>query len=79
MRKRNEDNKITRYKARLIAQGFSQRPGIDHKETYPLIVDVIILRFLIGLTVYENLGVHLMDVVRIFIWSLDNDIYIKVP
>ncbi|XP_056844750.1 retrovirus-related Pol polyprotein from transposon TNT 1-94 isoform X2 [Raphanus sativus] len=27
VRKRNEKNEITRYKARLVAQGFSQRPG----------------------------------------------------
>ena len=33
-------------------------------------------RFLIGLTVYENLDMHLMDVVIIYLHeSLDNDIY----
>ena len=32
--KRNENNEIIRYKTRLVAQGFSQRPGIDYKETY---------------------------------------------
>jgi hypothetical protein len=25
---------IVRYKARLVAQGFSQRPGIDFEQTY---------------------------------------------
>ena len=80
VRKRNENNEITRYKARLVAQGFSQRPGIDYEETYSPVVDAITLRYLIGLTVYENLDMHLMDVVTAYLYgSLDNDIYMRIP
>ena len=33
IRKCNENNEIIRYKARLVAQCFSQRPGINYEET----------------------------------------------
>ena len=39
VRKRNENNEIVRYKARLVAQGFSQRPEIDYEETYSPVMD----------------------------------------
>ena len=43
-------------------------------------VDAITLRFLIGLTRYENLDIHLIDIVTTYLYgSLDNDIYMKIP
>ncbi|KAL0342624.1 UNVERIFIED_CONTAM: Retrovirus-related Pol polyprotein from transposon RE1 [Sesamum calycinum] len=46
VRKRNEQGEIVRYKARLVAQGFSQRSGIDYEETYSPIVDATIFPIL---------------------------------
>jgi Reverse transcriptase (RNA-dependent DNA polymerase) len=69
-----------RYKARLVAQGFTQISGVDYEETYSPVVDVITLRFLISLTITVNLQMRLMDVVTAYLYgSLDNDIYMKVP
>jgi len=39
--KRNENNKVVRYKARLVAQGFTQRPGVDFNETYSSVMSEI--------------------------------------
>lgn len=54
--KRNEKNEVLRYKARLVAQGFSQRPGIDYEETYSPVMDIITFRYLISLVVSEKLN-----------------------
>ncbi|KAM0028529.1 putative RNA-directed DNA polymerase [Helianthus debilis subsp. tardiflorus] len=78
--KRNEKNEIVRYKARLVAQGFSQIPGVDYEETYSTVVDAITLRFIIGLAISEGLQMRLMDVVTAYLYgTLENDIYMKIP
>jgi Reverse transcriptase (RNA-dependent DNA polymerase) len=78
--KRNENIEIVRYKTRLLAQDFTQISGVDYKETYSHVVDAITLRFLISLTIIENLQMRLMDVVTAYLYgSLNNDIYMKVP
>ncbi|GJR90392.1 disease resistance CC-NBS-LRR class family protein [Tanacetum coccineum] len=80
VQKRNEKNEVTRYKARLVAQGFSQRPGIDYEETYSPVMDAITFRYLISLVVSRNLEMHLMDVVTAYLYgSINNDIYMKIP
>nr|GEX32610.1 reverse transcriptase domain-containing protein [Tanacetum cinerariifolium] len=67
VRKRNEKNEITRYKARLVAQGFSQRLGIDYEETYSHVVDATTLRYLISLVIQEGIDMRLMDVVTAYL------------
>jgi len=79
-RKRNESGEIARYKARLVAQEFSQRPGIDFNETYSPVVDATTFRYLIILIAHEGLNLHMMDVVTAYLYgSLDSDIYMKIP
>ena len=80
VRKRNENNDIIRYKARLVAQGFSQRPGIGYEETYSPVMDAITFRFLISLAVSEELDMRLMDVITAYLYgSIDSDIHMKIP
>jgi len=63
-----------RYKARLAAQELSQRPEIDYKETYSPVMNAITFRYLISLTVSENLEIHLKDAVITNLYGLpDSD------
>nr|XP_016502469.1 PREDICTED: uncharacterized protein LOC107820660 [Nicotiana tabacum] len=80
VREQNEKGEIVRYKARLVAQGFSQRPNIDYMVTYSPVVDAITFRYLINLPVHEKLDMRLMDVVTSYLYgSLDNEIFMKIP
>ena len=79
VRKRNENNEVVRYKARLVAQGFSQRPGIDFDQTYYPIMDAITFRYLISLTTNMNLDMQLMDIMTAYLYGLlEAHIYMKI-
>jgi hypothetical protein len=41
IQKQNENNEVVRYKAMLVAQGFTQRPYIDFNETYSSVMNGI--------------------------------------
>jgi hypothetical protein len=41
VRKRNENNEVVRYKIRLVAQGFTQRPDVDINKTYSPVMNGI--------------------------------------
>jgi len=80
VRKRNENNEVVRYKARLVAQRFTQRSGIDVDKTYSPIVDGITFWYFISMAASMNLQMKLMDVVTTYLYgSLDVEIYMKVP
>jgi hypothetical protein len=71
---------MVRYKARLVAQSFTQRPGVDFNETFSLAMSRITFRYLISLAVQNHLFVQLMDIVTAYLYgSLDSEIYMKVP
>ena len=53
--KRNADGSIKRYKAHLIAKGYSQRPGFDYTECYYFYYST--LYFILSLTlIYDALS-----------------------
>ena len=60
---------MVRYKARLVAQGFTQRPGIDYDETYSPVMSGITFRYLISMAAGMNLKMQLMDVVTAYLYG----------
>lgn len=75
-RKYNADGSISRYKARLVASGFSQIPGVDYTETFSPIVKITSLRILIALAAHFHLHLHQMDVQTAFLHGNLQDQYL---
>jgi hypothetical protein len=59
VQKRNENNEVVKHKARLVAQGFTQRPDVDFNKTYSLVMSGITFRYLISLAVQNRLSMQL--------------------
>ena len=71
---------MERYKARLVAQGFSQKYGQDYDETFSPVVRFESLRMIIALSVQRCLKVHQMDVTTAFLnGELNDEVYMKQP
>ena len=58
----NENRYITRNKARLVAQGYSQEEGIDFEETYALVTRLEVIRILLVFAVSQSIKLFQMDV-----------------
>ncbi|BES92271.1 Hydra magnipapillata [Nesidiocoris tenuis] len=73
------DGTLERRKARLVAQGFSQRPGLDYSETYSLVLKMKSLRLLMGIAANEDLELTQMDVTTAYLnGTLDEQIFMKI-
>lgn len=70
----------TRYKARLVARGFTQTKGINYNETFAPVVRHSTLRLLFALAAELNLKIDHMDVITAFLnGELLEKVYMKQP
>lgn len=74
------DGSVERLKARLTAQGFRQRDGIDYFDTYAPVLCYTTLRVLLALVAAEDYELHQMDVETAFLNAdVQEDLYMRVP
>lgn len=55
------------FKARLVARGFQQKPGLDYTETFSPVISVSSLRLVFAVILQEDLHSYSMDVKTAFL------------
>uniref|UniRef100_A0A1X7VY48 Reverse transcriptase Ty1/copia-type domain-containing protein n=1 Tax=Amphimedon queenslandica TaxID=400682 RepID=A0A1X7VY48_AMPQE len=76
----DERGQIERHKARLVAQGYSQRPGLYYDETFSPVVSFESIRTVLAVAAKKSLKVHQMDVTAAFLnGELNECVYMKQP
>jgi hypothetical protein len=53
---------VVRNKSRLVAQGYSQKEGIDYEETFAPVARLEAIRILLAFSVTKGFKFHQMDV-----------------
>ncbi|SGY12370.1 BQ5605_C011g06486 [Microbotryum silenes-dioicae] len=79
-RKENAQGEVTRYKARLVAQGFAQRPGIDYNETFAPVARPSTILSLVGTAAAQGLFLEQFDFDSAFLnGTMTEMVYMKYP
>lgn len=79
-RKVDADGVVERYKARLVAQGCTQKFGFDYEETFSPVLRFESVRSVIALGAQHKLQLHQMDVSTAFLHGeLTEEVYMKQP
>ena len=79
-KKKDAHGVVTRYKARVVARGFSQIPGMDFKETFAPTLKMVPLRVMLAFSAGFNLKLHHLDIETAFLHGDSNEeIFMQQP
>ncbi|GAA5883820.1 hypothetical protein JCM3774_005812 [Rhodotorula dairenensis] len=80
-RKKDQNGQVNGHKVRLVAQGFTQRPNVNFRETFAPVVKVPSIRVLLALAAcHHRLHVLQADVDKVYLHgALEEELYMRVP
>jgi hypothetical protein len=78
--KRDEQGVIVKHKARIVAKGYLQQPGIDYDEAFAPVARMESVRMLLAVAAQKGWLVHQMDVKSAFLnGELKEEVYVRQP
>jgi len=78
--KRKADGSVDRYKARLVARGFTQEYGLNYYETFAPVAKHATIRMILGLAAHHDWELHQMDVDCAYLNAeLAEEVYMEQP
>ena len=78
--KRDQNGNIIRFKARLVAQGFTQVFGVDYSDTYSPVMNMTTLRWLIAFAARNGYKIRQADIETAYLYGwIDVELYMKLP
>nr|GEU68561.1 retrotransposon protein, putative, Ty1-copia subclass [Tanacetum cinerariifolium] len=79
-KKTDMDGVVYVFKARLVANGFTQTYGVDYEETFSHVADIRDIRILIAIAAYYNYEIWQIDVKTAFLSGhLSEEVYMEQP
>ena len=74
------DGSLERYKARLVAQGYTQTHGIDYQDTFAPVAKMNAIRIILSLAVNLDWPLNQYDIKNVFLHGdLKEEIYMQLP
>ncbi|GAA5830816.1 hypothetical protein JCM3770_004323 [Rhodotorula araucariae] len=70
LRKKDQHGRVTGHKVRLVAQGFSQRPGVDFRKTFTRVAKFTSIRVLLALAARAKMHIHQADINKAYLYGL---------
>lgn len=68
------------HRARLVALGYSQIPGVDYTENFAPVINDVTFRIILLLMLIKRFDAEIIDVETAFLYgTLEEEIYMKVP